>query len=210
MLYAFQEFLASLWGTFAWFIFGAGAATYVVLTGIVISGKSRLRAMGRGLRPPGSWSGPFGTPKLLRRGLLTGFLAYLSGFGVLIAFFYLPIWWQPAIDVRDRFEGKPVMLAYPRSQTVPYHLELTMEHGVCDVLRVTGTGTIERLFSAGGGTFTDRLPAGAKLQLAPRPGAAGRYHIRVGPPQGLYTLLAGNPDRLLRVQVTARSAEPLR
>jgi hypothetical protein len=181
-----------------WLIPYIGAAYLFVIAIIIFRGKARLASMGRDLRPAGSWSGPFDSPRIMQRGPVNCFVAYCAGLAVLLAFFYLPLWWQPAIDVRAGFEGHGVQFAYPRSEAVPFDLELNMDKGVCDILRITSSGRSEEFGSMGGkSTIRALLGAGDSLRLTPRPGAAGRYHVRLGPPHGLCSLLSGGPLSIL-------------
>lgn len=180
-----------------WLVSYSGAVYLLVIVIIIFRGKTRLASMGRDLRPPGSWSGPFDSPRIMQRGPVNCFVAYCAGLAVLLAFFYLPLWWQPALDVQAGFEGQRVQFAYPRSEAVQFDLELNMDKGLCDILRITSSGRSEEFGSMDKGTIRARLGAGDSLQLAPRPGAAGRYHVRLGPPHGLCTLLSGGPLSIL-------------
>jgi hypothetical protein len=70
-----------------WLLVGIVLAVWLVLMGILIRGSGGLAAMGRDLRPVGSWSGPFRPARLMMPGLLAWFGAWFGGLVLLLVFF---------------------------------------------------------------------------------------------------------------------------
>ena len=71
-----------------WLVIGIELAVWLVLVGILIRGSGRLAAMGRDLRPAGSWSGPFRRATLMMPGVSPWlFGAWFGGLVLLIVFF---------------------------------------------------------------------------------------------------------------------------
>jgi hypothetical protein len=63
------------------------AAALVVfgrMTVELIRGSERLQKQGRSLRPVGSWSSPFGAPRLMLRGWLPWRVVYCGGLAALM------------------------------------------------------------------------------------------------------------------------------
>ena len=71
-----------------WNLLGAAIVLWLVMVGILIRGSGKLTAMGRDLRPIGSWSGPFGSAKLMLRGGMTWGILYCAGLAALFVFFW--------------------------------------------------------------------------------------------------------------------------
>ena len=69
-----------------WFLPGVAIGFWMVMAAILIRGSGRLTAMGRDLRPAGSWSGPFRPARLMLPGGLTWSLAYCAGLVALLLF----------------------------------------------------------------------------------------------------------------------------
>jgi hypothetical protein len=73
---------------FRWLVIGIAIAVWLVLMGILTRGSGRLAAMGRDLRPTGSWSGPFRRATLIMPGMSPWlFGAWFGGLVLLIVFF---------------------------------------------------------------------------------------------------------------------------
>ena len=74
---------------FRWLVIGIALAVWLVFVGILIRGSGRLAAMGRDLRPTGSWSGPFRPASLILPGVLglPYFAAWFGGLVLLLIFF---------------------------------------------------------------------------------------------------------------------------
>jgi hypothetical protein len=72
-----------------WLFIGTALAVWLVFVGIMIRGSGRLVAMGRDLRPAGSWSGPFRPARLMLPGFLAlpYFAAWFGGLVLLLVFF---------------------------------------------------------------------------------------------------------------------------
>ena len=71
-----------------WVVISIAMAVWLATVGMMISGSGRLTAMGRNLRPVGSWSGPFRQPTLLMPGISPwSYGAFCSGLFLLIIFF---------------------------------------------------------------------------------------------------------------------------
>ncbi len=71
-----------------WPVIGIAIAVWLVQVGIQIRGSGRLAAMGRELRPVGSWSGPFRRATLMMTGVSSWlFAAWFGGLVLLIVFF---------------------------------------------------------------------------------------------------------------------------
>ena len=72
---------------FRWLVIGIALAVWLVIVGIQIRGSGRLAAMGRDLRPAGSWSGPFRRATLIMPGISPWlFVAWFGGLVLLIVF----------------------------------------------------------------------------------------------------------------------------
>ena len=73
---------------FRWLVIGIASAIWLVLVGMLIRGSGRLAAMGRNLRPVGSWSGPFRRATLLIPGVSPwSYGAFCVGLVLLLVFF---------------------------------------------------------------------------------------------------------------------------
>jgi hypothetical protein len=71
-----------------WLVIGIAMAVWLVAVGIMIRGSGRLAAMGRDLRPAGSWSGPFRRGTLIMPGISPWlFGAWFGGLVLLLVFF---------------------------------------------------------------------------------------------------------------------------
>jgi hypothetical protein len=69
-----------------WSFLGISMALFLVMTGILIRGSGQLAAMGRDLRPVGSWAGPFHPARLMLPGGLTWGVVYCAGLFALLVF----------------------------------------------------------------------------------------------------------------------------
>lgn len=76
--------VASVWSR--WLLFGAALAVWLVLVIFLLTGERGLTAMGRDLRPVGSWSTPFRAARAAPRGLTTLFFAWFGGLILLLVF----------------------------------------------------------------------------------------------------------------------------
>jgi hypothetical protein len=89
--YALQVGWPAAHGVFwlRWLVIGIALAVWLVLVGILVRGSGRLAAMGRDLRPVGSWSGPFRPASLILGGVfgLPYFAAWFGGLVLLLVFF---------------------------------------------------------------------------------------------------------------------------
>jgi hypothetical protein len=75
-------------GWFRWLVTGIALAVWLVQVGIQIRGSGRLAAVGRGLRPVESWSGPFRRATLMMPGISPWlFGAWFGGLVLLFVFF---------------------------------------------------------------------------------------------------------------------------
>jgi hypothetical protein len=71
-----------------WLVIGMALAVWLVQVGIMIRGSGRLAAMGRNLRPTGSWSGPFRRATLMMPGVSPWlFSAWFGGLVLLLVSF---------------------------------------------------------------------------------------------------------------------------
>ncbi len=70
-----------------WILLGTAIGLWLVMVGILMRGAGKLAAMGRDLRPIGSWSGPFQPGRLMLRGGLTWGIIYCAGLAVLLVLF---------------------------------------------------------------------------------------------------------------------------
>lgn len=71
-----------------WLLVGVAYALALFMTGVIFRGEDRLTAMGRDLRPPGSWSGPFRGIKWIQPpGYWVWFGVWFGGLVLLLAFF---------------------------------------------------------------------------------------------------------------------------
>jgi len=71
-----------------WLVIGIAMAVWLVTVGIMIRGSGHLAAMGRDLRPVGSWSGPFRRATLTMPGISPWlFGAWFGGLVLLLVFF---------------------------------------------------------------------------------------------------------------------------
>ncbi len=86
--YALQHgWLAASTVWFRWLVIGIAIAVGLVMVGIQIRGSGRLAAMGRDLRPAGSWSGPFRRASLMMPGISPWlFVTWFGGLVLLIVF----------------------------------------------------------------------------------------------------------------------------
>jgi len=70
-----------------WLLVGVALAIWLIMMAVIIRGWGRLAAMGRDLRPIGSWSGPFRPARLMMPGYLTWFAVWFGGLILLLVFF---------------------------------------------------------------------------------------------------------------------------
>ena len=70
-----------------WLLVGVALAIWLIMTVVIIRGWGRVAAMGRDLRPIGSWSGPFRPARLMMPGYLTWFTVWFGGLVLLMVFF---------------------------------------------------------------------------------------------------------------------------
>jgi hypothetical protein len=86
LLHGWPSATAIVW--LRWLVIGIALAVWLVLVGIDIHGSGRLAAMGRDLRPAGSWSGPFRRATLMMPGISPWmFGAWFGGLVLLLVFF---------------------------------------------------------------------------------------------------------------------------
>lgn len=74
----------------AWLPWVLMAAALVVFGGMMVElirGSERLQKQGRSLRPVGSWSSPFGPPRMMLRGWLPWTVVYCGGLAALMVLF---------------------------------------------------------------------------------------------------------------------------
>jgi len=71
-----------------WFFVGIVFAIWLFLAGILVRDTRRLSAMGRDLRPPDSWTGPF-QARWSSRGTLVWMIAFTAGLFLLLGFYYI-------------------------------------------------------------------------------------------------------------------------
>jgi hypothetical protein len=71
-----------------WLVIGIAMAVWLVAVGILVHGSGRLAAMGRDLRPAGSWSGPFRRATLTMPGVSPWLFGAWFGGLVLLAVFF--------------------------------------------------------------------------------------------------------------------------
>ena len=69
-----------------WLIPGLAFALFLLMAGILIRGSGKLAAMGRELRPVGSWAGPFRPARMMLPGGLTWGVVYCAGLFALLVF----------------------------------------------------------------------------------------------------------------------------
>ena len=70
-----------------WLLIGVSLAIGVLMMVIITRGQGRLTAMGRDLRPVGSWSTPFRPARLMARGYTPAFAVWFGGLILLLVFF---------------------------------------------------------------------------------------------------------------------------
>ncbi len=70
-----------------WLLIGVSLAIGVLMMVIIARGQGRLTAMGRDLRPVGSWSTPFRPARLMARGYTPAFAVWFGGLILLLVFF---------------------------------------------------------------------------------------------------------------------------
>lgn len=70
-----------------WLLVGVAFGMGLFMIGVILCGEQRLTAMGRDLRPPGSWSGPFRVTRLMPASGLVWFTAWFGGLVLLLVFF---------------------------------------------------------------------------------------------------------------------------
>jgi hypothetical protein len=89
-LYALKHGWAAAQGIvwLSWTVIGIAMAPYIVLIDLLIRGQMRLTAMGRDLRPAGSWSTPFRPARLMLPGGLIWFSIWFGGLMLLLIFFH--------------------------------------------------------------------------------------------------------------------------
>lgn len=69
---------------FRWLLIAVALAFSLHLMVVLSRGSGRLKAMGRGLRPPGSWSGPFGVRRCITPAGWLWIISYLGGLALLL------------------------------------------------------------------------------------------------------------------------------
>lgn len=84
------------------------------------------------------------------------------------------------INLDGIFEGRPVMVQWPRQSTAPYDLALDLEKGVCKFVQLDAAGRVLDKWSASRITQKGHIRLGGQLQFFPTEGAVGRYRVRVG------------------------------
>jgi hypothetical protein len=72
-----------------WLIVGVALAAMGYLMIVVFRGQRRMAAMGRGLRPPGSWATPFRRAALMSHPFLVWFTVWFGGILVFILYSFL-------------------------------------------------------------------------------------------------------------------------
>ena len=72
---------------FRWLLVGVGVGIWVGMVVTTIVGVQRLDVMGRGLRPPANWAGPFRTSPWASRGGGIWALSFVAGLALLFAIF---------------------------------------------------------------------------------------------------------------------------
>ena len=70
-----------------WLLVGVAYGMALFMTGVIFRGEGRLTAMGRDLRPVGSWSGPFRGVKWMPASGLAWFTVWFGGMVLLLVFF---------------------------------------------------------------------------------------------------------------------------
>jgi len=70
-----------------WVLVGVSLAIGVLMMAIIARGQGRITAMGRDLRPAGSWSTPFRPARLMARGFTPAFAVWFGGLILLLVFF---------------------------------------------------------------------------------------------------------------------------
>ena len=71
-----------------WVVVGIVLGIWLLMAGILIRDFRRLSAMGRDLRPAGSWTGPFQTGRGSSRASLTWMIGFTAGLFLLLGFYY--------------------------------------------------------------------------------------------------------------------------
>jgi hypothetical protein len=74
---------------FQWLLFGLGIGVWLLLVDRILRGGGRLDAMGRSLRPLGSWMGPYKADKLMPIGGWIWSGAYSIGLVSLLAWIFI-------------------------------------------------------------------------------------------------------------------------
>jgi hypothetical protein len=89
-LYALKHSWAAAQGIawLSWTFIGIALAPWLVLAAVLIRGQMRLTAMGRDLRPAGSWSTPFRPARLMLPGGLIWFAIWFGGLMLLLILFH--------------------------------------------------------------------------------------------------------------------------
>ncbi len=108
----------------------------------------------------------------------------LTALAVLVALAFVPDRFLPGgqgIDLEGAFAGKPMEIRWSGDGTAPYRVAVAMETGLCDIVEFDAGGTMVKKWSAQLATDRGRLQPGGRVKLHPRPGAAGYYHLRMGP-----------------------------
>jgi len=70
-----------------WLLTAAALVVFGRMTVELIRGSERLQKQGRSLRPVGSWTSPFGAPRLMLRGWLPWTVVYCGGLAALMVLF---------------------------------------------------------------------------------------------------------------------------
>jgi hypothetical protein len=70
-----------------WLLVGVAYGMALYMTGVIFRGEGRLTAMGRDLRPVGSWSGAFRGVKWMPASGLAWFTVWFGGMVLLLVFF---------------------------------------------------------------------------------------------------------------------------
>lgn len=81
VLHRWSDLRAGTWPQ--WLLIGAGVAIWLALVAMTISGVRRLDAMGRELRPPANWAGPFRSSPWASRGGGIWAVSFVAGLAIL-------------------------------------------------------------------------------------------------------------------------------
>jgi hypothetical protein len=70
-----------------WVLIAAGVVIWLTMVAMTLAGVHRLETMGRGLRPPASWAGPFRASPWASRGSGIWALSFVAGLALLFSVF---------------------------------------------------------------------------------------------------------------------------